>query len=129
MMNMNKSTHNKIKVLLVEDERIPQIASTQILGECGCVVDVATTGMETLVIVAKNNYQVIFMDIGLRDIDGYEVTRRIQKTGYNVPIIALTAHNDKETEKSCLDAGMVDFLAKPLTIEKIQGIIQKLDLS
>ncbi len=119
---------DKIKVLLVEDERIPQIASIQILEECGCEVDVATTGMEALMIVTKNNYHIIFMDIGLRDVDGYEVTKRMQKANYNVPIIALTAHNDEETEKSCLNAGMIDFLAKPLTIEKIRGIIRKLDL-
>lgn len=124
-MHINR---NKIKVLLVEDEKIPQIASTHILIECHCEVDIATTGLEALTIIMKNNYNIIFMDIGLKDIDGYEITKRIKKANYNVPIIALTAHNDKETEKSCLDAGMVDFLAKPLTMEKIQGIIRKLDL-
>jgi CheY-like chemotaxis protein len=124
MMVMNK-TDAKIKVLLVEDENIPQMIANYMLRECNCEVDVTKTGQEALEKSLSNNYKIIFMDVGLSDLTGFDVAKKIRENGNNVMIIALTAHCDEDTKKQCLSAGMNSFLIKPLTFEKIQEILDK----
>ena len=111
-----KNIHN---VLIVEDSIIAQSIAKAMLSQCYCNVSIAETGIQAQEMWLKNQYDLIFMDIGLPDIDGYEVTHFIRlkeaSTKNHTPIVALTAHIGSESKKRCIDAGMNAVLSKPLT--------------
>ena len=120
----------KLTILLVEDNELAQmIAATMLEEDMDIKVDVASTGKEALQHATNNQYDLIFMDIGLPDTDGYKVTREI-RSGENknsvTPIVALTAHRIDTAGDDASAAGMNDFLTKPLNIEKTQKILDKL---
>ncbi|MGZ3796181.1 MAG: ATP-binding protein [Pseudobdellovibrionaceae bacterium] len=119
----SKFTKLKPKVLLVEDNPINQKIALLMLEKIGCKVDVAANGMEALKSLQIFSYDLIFMDCQMPEMDGYEATRRIRRLAKplsNIPIIALTANAFKEDQAKCLEAGMNDFVTKPvdsLTLE------------
>ena len=118
----------KPKILLVEDAPIAQKMGKFILLGLGCQVDVVETGYKALEMFEKTQYDLIFMDIGLPDIDGVNVTkeiRRLENNDVHVPIVALTANNDSSYKDACLREGMNDFILKPLTKENAQMAIDK----
>jgi len=102
---------------------------TTMLSTMDCEVDLAEKGKVAVQLAEDKQYDLIFMDIGLPDIDGYETTKRIRlnelkKT--HVPIIALTAHAGEENKKHCIDVGMNAVLTKPLIKEKAEDILNSL---
>lgn len=118
----------KYKVLMVEDLKVAQKVAKLILGnDLGCAVDIAETGAQALELANKNNYDLIFMDLGLPDIDGLTVTETIRKsdTQPKVPIIALTAHGSEDYKSRCMEVGMNDFIVKPIKVEDGSRLINK----
>jgi two-component system, OmpR family, aerobic respiration control sensor histidine kinase ArcB len=112
-------TNYQHKILVVEDNFIAQTVAKALLSGMGCQVDVAFNGIDALTLYNKNQYNLVFMDIGLGEgMDGYEVTQNIRskedKTRH-IPIIALTAHGGDESKQRCIEAGMDAVLTKPLT--------------
>ncbi|MFF5296154.1 PAS domain-containing hybrid sensor histidine kinase/response regulator [Paractinoplanes globisporus] len=104
-------------VLLVEDNDINQTVALGILANLGYSADVAANGREAVEKAAMQDYQAIFMDCLMPEMDGYEATaaiRRAEGTSPHVPIIAMTAGALPEDRARCLGAGMDDHLAKPL---------------
>jgi two-component system, OmpR family, aerobic respiration control sensor histidine kinase ArcB len=117
-----------IKVLLVEDNLIAQKVAEMILTVLGCKVQLAVDGEQALEMFKANKYHFIFMDLGLPGISGLDTTREIRKLEINtapVPIVALTANYDSASTAICLQAGMDDFLLKPLSKEKASTILTK----
>lgn len=118
---------HKFRVLVVEDNPIAQTVAKAILHQLHCDTDLADTGEKAVELWKKGHYNLIFMDIGLPDMDGYEVTHQIrlyeitQKT-YS-PIIALTAHAGDENKQRCIEAGMNAVLTKPLTAQNCIDIL------
>jgi CheY-like chemotaxis protein len=112
------------KVLLVEDDKIAAIAIRMTLIKLGCQVDWAQSGEDALEKSVTHDYNLIFMDIGLPQKSGIEVTREIrglrEKKKAGVPIIALTGHARGKIRKVCLDAGMQQVLSKPATPEDLR---------
>ena len=112
----------------MEDNSIAQKIARSLLRQIGCHVDLAENGHKVLELWKNNEYDLIFMDIGLPDIDGYEVTHHIrvqELTNENhIPIIALTAHNSEDNKKRCIEAGMSAVLTKPLTMKKCTDILR-----
>ena len=104
---------------MVEDNFIAQTVAKTLLSSMDCRVDVASNGIDAITLYEKNNYDLIFMDIGLGEgMDGYEVTHHIRSksdTSKHIPIIALTAHGGDESKQRCIEAGMDAVLTKPLT--------------
>ncbi|WP_298624433.1 response regulator [uncultured Legionella sp.] len=115
-------------VLVVEDNPIAQIVAKSILSKLNCAADIAETGKKAVESWKSHHYDLIFMDIGLPDMDGYEVTHLIRvhelakKT--HTPIIALTAHAGDENKKRCIDAGMNAVITKPLTAVNCTDILE-----
>jgi two-component system, OmpR family, aerobic respiration control sensor histidine kinase ArcB len=107
------------RILLVEDNPIAQTITKELLTQCNCQVDMAVDGQSALQLWQANEYELIFMDIGLPDIDGCKVARHIraQELARNnyTPIIALTAHVGEENKLRCIESGMNMVLNKPLT--------------
>ena len=125
--------HININVLIVEDNLIAQIVAEMILTSLGCKVQVATDGEQALEMFKANKkaYDFIFMDIGLPGISGLDVTKAIRKLEQEmpaipaVPIVAATANYDPSCESIYLEAGMNDFMLKPLSKEKVTTILSK----
>jgi CheY-like chemotaxis protein len=108
--------------LLVEDQTFAADITKIILTDLNCQVDLAPDSKTAILQAKNNNYDLIFMDIELSDLDGYETTKRIRlnelSKDKHVPIIALTAYIDNHDRERCLSAGMNAILIKPLLKEK-----------
>lgn len=118
---------NGRKILVVEDEPISQQVVQRMLEQANCQVDIAANGERAIKLFCSTCYQLIFMDIGLPDKSGIEVTQEIrmieQKMGSaSTPIIALTAQRE-EIATACLAAGMNAVLNKPLLPEQLNTVL------
>ena len=117
-------------MLLVEDNLINQKIAKAMIEKTGALVDVANDGIDGLNQYHENNYDIIFMDCHLPEMDGYQCTREIRKieqnTGQHIPIIALTANTADEEKTNTQDAGMDDFITKPINKNKLKNILQTL---
>jgi signal transduction histidine kinase/CheY-like chemotaxis protein/HPt (histidine-containing phosphotransfer) domain-containing protein len=121
-----KTDFSDKKILLVEDDEIAQMSSRIILADnLHTNFSLAKTGEEALKMVRENNYDLIFMDLGLPDIIGSDVTLAIRKTNKETPIVALTAHDKALIRDICRSVGMNDLLAKPLNIQKAKAVLHR----
>ena len=107
------------RILVAEDSKPNQLVVTAMLERNGFEVDVANNGTEACAWVKKKGhgdsaYGLILMDVQMPGMDGTEAARWIRNNGYDVPINALTAKAFVEDEKNCLEAGMNDFMTKPV---------------
>jgi len=112
-------------ILLTEDNKINQKLMVKMLTKLGCKVDIAENGLVALNKLKKErNYDLILMDIQMPEMDGISATKEIRKIGIDTPIVAMTANAMKGDRKNCMDAGMSDYIAKPIkqndVIDKIQ---------
>ena len=118
-------------LLVVEDIDINREIISAMLKETGVAVDFAENGKIAISMYEKNpdKYSLIFMDIQMPEIDGYEATRAIRAMNFarakEIPIIAMTANVFREDIKKCMDAGMTEHLGKPLNIADVLNSLQK----
>lgn len=121
----------KILVLIVEDNMINREFTTEMLHKIGCEVFTANNGKEGVEIVEKNkNINLIFMDCLMPIMDGFEATRQItlmklEKKIPFIPIIALTASVTRADRDKCIEAGMDDFLSKPIHQSELKDMVEK----
>ena len=114
---MHKKQYN---ILLVEDVKIAQIVAISTLKDLNCNIDVAENGLCALQLVCEKYYDIILMDLGLPDMDGFEITENIRKSqGKNclTQIFALTSHLSDDYKQQAQKVGMTGFMKKPLTVE------------
>lgn len=120
------SGHPGPLILLAEDNLLNREVAIGFLREFGCRVHIALNGLIAIRMVKENDYDLIFMDVQMPQLDGLEATKRIRiMPGNNTPIVALTANAMAGDRQNCIDAGMNDYLAKPLRAEKIQAVLRK----
>ncbi len=122
----------KIKVLLAEDNLINQKLTLISLKRINFDIQVASDGLEALNYYKSDNFDLILMDIRMPLMDGYQVTEAIRllekNSNSHIPIIAFTANTlDHDLEK-CIHSGMDDYMVKPLDINKLKYIIQRLGI-
>jgi len=125
--NGSKEKRSKYKVLLAEDNLINQKVSLKMLSTAGYQSSAVSNGKEAVEAVIHGDFDVILMDIQMPEIDGYKATeqiRSIKDSRKNIPIIALTAHALIGDREKCLNAGMTDYIAKPVLGEEL---IKKID--
>jgi two-component system, sensor histidine kinase and response regulator len=109
-----------LQILLAEDNPINQRVAARLLQKMGHQVHVVGDGRKAIAADGKYAYDLIFMDCQMPDIDSYAAARAIHSvTGGRVPIIALTANATPEDRELCLEAGMTDYIAKPITAERV----------
>ncbi|WP_207678596.1 ATP-binding protein [Desulfonema magnum] len=119
-----------IRILLVEDNEINQIVAQAILNKLGFYADIAGNGLEALEILKKHPYDIVFMDVQMPEMDGMEATKKIRDPqsgviSHEIPIIAITAHAMKEDRERCIEAGMNDYISKPIKTDRLIDIIEK----
>lgn len=108
------------KVLLAEDNLVNQQVAKLILEGFGFGVDIANNGGEAVKMWGENQYQMVFMDVQMPVMDGLEAAKMIlQQSESEVLIIAMTANAMNKDRKACLDAGMVDFITKPIQMDHL----------
>jgi CheY-like chemotaxis protein/nitrogen-specific signal transduction histidine kinase/HPt (histidine-containing phosphotransfer) domain-containing protein len=116
-----------IRILLVEDNYFNQHVAREILESENFSVDVANNGLEAIDLVSSDRYDLVLMDVQMPKMDGYESTRRIRKMPNlaSLPIIAMTAHAMKGDRELCIDAGMNDYITKPINRDQLFAMIKK----
>jgi CheY-like chemotaxis protein len=117
-------------ILLVEDNMLNQMVAQAFLQQAGMDVTCAADGVVALDILNANApdcFAAILMDMHMPVMDGLEATRRIRTMGnfQNIPVIAMTAAVLSNDKAQCLDAGMVDFVAKPIIAERLIDVLVK----
>jgi CheY-like chemotaxis protein len=116
------------RVLVAEDNVINQKLISRILKSLGYASEIASNGKEALSKVQTERYDIVFMDVQMPEMDGYEASRQILHT---VPkdrrpvIIAMTAYALQGDRERCLEAGMDDYLSKPILINDVRRCLEK----
>ncbi|MEL7339676.1 MAG: response regulator [Bacteroidota bacterium] len=115
------------RILVVEDDEVNLMIAEHILGRAGFTVSTVNNGEEAIEIVAKEQFDLILMDIEMPIMDGVEATPIIRQSdnGAQIPIIALTAHSMQEKLDEFKAAGMNDYIIKPFDGTKFQEIVDK----
>ncbi|MBL1208928.1 response regulator [Geminocystis sp. GBBB08] len=123
----NKVIKEYAHILIVEDDKVNQKIIMQVMKRLGYSFDVVNNGQECLEKVAKNNYNLIFMDCQMPILDGYDTTKklRLNKDTQNLPIIGLTAFAMEGDREKCLAVGMSDYLTKPFSLKQVENLLNK----
>lgn len=120
------------KILLVEDDVIVQRVHQLMLNKLGYEVDIASNGAEAIKKAQENGYGIIFLDIGLPDIAGFDVIREIKTSsfmnGNHTPIIALTGYDGPDERRACLDAGATEIVYKPIVYNTLRNLLERYKL-
>jgi CheY-like chemotaxis protein len=116
-----------LRLLLAEDNPVNQKVAERLLSKMGHDVRVVSNGREAVGALGEMSFHLVFMDIQMPDMDGFEATAAIRsgerKTGGHVPIVAMTAHALKGDRERCLEAGMDGYVSKPLNAEDLRKVI------
>jgi signal transduction histidine kinase/CheY-like chemotaxis protein len=136
--NADLNKKRSIKLLLVEDNQVNQVVAQGILQEFGLTADIAENGLEAIKRLENNSneqqYDLIFMDCHMPELDGYETTKQVRAGKVKglettIPIIAMTANAMKGDREKCLNAGMDDYISKPvepeIILEKLNFWLEK----
>jgi DNA-binding response OmpR family regulator len=110
-----------MKILYVEDDPEAQAFVARALRESGSVVDTAGDGVTGLELAVAGVYDVLILDVKLPGIDGFELLRRLRRSGVNVPVLFLTAHGEVSDRIQGLELGADDYLAKPFALGELMA--------
>ncbi len=122
------------KILIAEDNRVNQIVASEVLGKHGYVCDIVDNGIKAVAAVSAGGYDLVLMDCSMPEMDGFEASRQIRLAENansagpprHMPIIALTANAINGDRERCLEAGMDDYVSKPLDSKRLIEAIQTL---
>jgi PAS domain S-box-containing protein len=124
---LREALYKNCRVLVVEDNQLNQKVTRLLLEELGCFVDIAPEGKTAIAMVEKNIYHIIFMDIGLPEMDGVAVAKylRNHEEAKDIPIVALTAHVMQKDLQRCQDVNMDAIMTKPVAIDDFKDILAR----
>jgi CheY-like chemotaxis protein/nitrogen-specific signal transduction histidine kinase len=120
----------KLRVLLVEDNRVNQTLALSLLRKANCVARLAEDGREAIELLKSEDFDLVLMDVCMPEMDGYEATRRIRagECGHGVQgifIAAMTANAMEGDRDRCLQSGMDDYLSKPISKEELLVLLNR----
>ena len=119
---------DQARILVVDDNSVNRMLVKAMLDRCGHQVDMVDGGVAAVAAVAATDYDVVLMDCSMPDVDGFEATRRIRALDGDratVAVIALTAHVMEGDRARCLEAGMDDYLSKPVRSEELRDTVDR----
>ncbi len=123
--------HPDMRILLAEDNDVNRKVMLQMLRKLGYRADMAANGIEVLKALERKQYDLVFMDIQMPEMDGLEATKQIRKlrSGSEQPsIIALTAHAMEGDRKRCLEAGMDGYISKPVKMVELKAALERCEV-
>lgn len=130
--NSPKQEGNQPTVLLVEDNEINRLVAEGMLAKFGIKTASAPNGLEALQMLKSSSYDLVFMDIQMPVLDGLEATKQFRQqadetwaSAASVPIVAMTAHAMRGDRDACIEAGMNDYVSKPIEKERIAEVLQR----
>ncbi|MET1005006.1 MAG: PAS domain S-box protein [Propionibacteriaceae bacterium] len=115
-------------VLVVEDNPLNQLVAEGIVTSLGCSVDIVANGAEALRAILHTSYAAVLMDCHMPVLDGFETTRELRRregAGVRMPVVAMTAGAMAEDRERCADAGMDDFISKPVTLAAVETALSR----
>lgn len=119
-----------ISILVVEDNHIAQKIARIVIESLNCDFDIIDNGTHALQLFNENRYDLVFVDLGLPDKDGYTVATEIRQIEKRISlkpviIVGLSVHTGESQKKQAIDSGMNDYIIKPLTHEKCIEVLKK----
>jgi CheY-like chemotaxis protein len=121
-MDPGMAARHPLRILLAEDNAVNQKLAMRLLQQMGYRADLASNGLEAVESVQRQPYDVVLMDVQMPELDGLDATRRIcalMPAGERPRIIAMTANAMQGDREMCIDAGMDDYLTKPIRVERL----------
>ena len=126
VLNEDFAITNPLQILLAEDNLINQKLAIRILNKLGYNPDLANNGKEAVDMLNLKGYDLILMDVLMPEMDGLEATRTIRSgTSHQPQIVAMTANAMPEDREACLNAGMDDYITKPIKFEILMDVLKK----
>jgi CheY-like chemotaxis protein len=120
----------RLRILLVEDSPTNQLIAKMNLEQAGHVVTVVDNGREAVRALEEPGFDLVLMDVLMPEMDGTEAARIIRRrevgSGRHIPIVAITATDTQEHRETCLEAGMDDFVSKPLNLHELHRVIERM---
>ena len=113
-----------LRILMAEDNPVNRKVALSMLKRLGYKADVAENGLEVLQALQEKPYDVVLMDVQMPEMDGLEATRRIRDSGLSTCIIAMTAHAMDGDKDECLEAGMNEYISKPIKMEELARVLK-----
>ena len=116
-----------LRLLLAEDNAVVQTATRRLLAKLGYAIDVASTGRQAIDAMERGGYDLVFMDVQMPDVNGIEAMREIVRRwpSERPAVIALSAGETEAERQACVDAGMSDFLLKPVREATLSATLRK----
>jgi CheY-like chemotaxis protein len=122
-----REASNHLRILLVEDNAVNQVLAARLLEKRGHTVIVAGNGKEALAVLEKQSFDLVFMDVQMPEMDGFAATAAIRAkekiSGNHLAVIAMTAHAMMGDRERCLDAGMDDYITKPIRLDELARVL------
>jgi CheY-like chemotaxis protein len=125
---VHSNGHRRYRILLAEDNEVNRLLALHMLKREGHTVVIANDGQEAVDAVRRERFDLVLMDLQMPVMGGFDATRRIRESETaptHLPIIAMTAHALKGDREACLDAGMDDYIAKPIKMHDLLGLINR----
>jgi two-component system sensor histidine kinase/response regulator len=125
----SRRSSRHLRILVAEDNMVNQRLATRLLEKQGHYTVVANDGLEALIAIENERFDLVFMDVQMPNLDGFEAMAQLRQNekvaGGHMPIVAMTAHAMKGDRERCLDAGFDDYVSKPIHAEELFNAIER----
>jgi signal transduction histidine kinase/ligand-binding sensor domain-containing protein/DNA-binding response OmpR family regulator len=126
MLSQEFAKKHPLRILIAEDNLINQTLTERVLAKLGYEPTIVSNGREVLEEIDRNKYDLILMDVAMPEMDGLEATRIIRRSGGEQPfIVAITANAMQGDREECIDAGMDDYISKPIKLELLVATLER----
>ena len=113
------------RILLAVDDFVNQKVITAVFEKMGLQIEIANDGAEAVKMATISDYDLIFMDMQMPNMTGYEAAALLKEQGVTTPIVAQTASAMKPDGQDCLDAGCDDYISKPIDLAKLRQVVSR----
>jgi len=113
------------KILLVDDSKLSRMSMSKLLDGFDCIIMEASDGNEALDMIKNSNPDLVFLDLLMPNLGGVGVLEKLKEYGVSIPVVIVSADIQNTTRNTCLKLGAMDFVNKPMELEKVKYIIDK----